>query len=211
MIVLAALSVIGYLGYTYSAKYLSPPAATSFVFPTRNPTTMPTGPPKSTPTTGPPKTVTAGLNHASGSAFPKYTIQVPTSWTVDHKSTPSPPTDTLTITQTDYQVKIFQGALGKGLPCLYPGDPDVSGLSSRFTSYFQLSGQAGITYRGGIAVGTTGTVATQKLYSVCMKDAKSKLYGQPTMFGQISLSTPIAIDTNMQNQMGAMISSLKTP
>lgn len=202
-LLLAVVGGAGYLTYTYSTKS-APVTPTNdlsqSIAPSSNPQNQtPTSTPK------PAQTVTAGLNHAGGIAFPSYIITVPADWTVDHQSTTTEsPTDNLTLTQGQYKIRIFQGATG-GAPCLYPGDADQEGPSSRFISFVEFSGTDNVTFRRGPSQTQDGTPA----YTVCMKSKGNTTYGQPTGFGHISYSVPTTPETTTLTQMDAIVATLK--
>lgn len=82
--------------------------------------------------------------------------------------------------------------------CLYPGDAPFEGPSSSYTAFVQLTTTDGIVLRrGGSGSG----------FTVCQKGAEN--YGQPTGFGHMSYTTPVAPDEAMLKQMDDMIKSLK--
>jgi len=84
-------------------------------------------------------TVTAGVGAESGLSFTKYTIDVPQAWIPNHTYTnEGTAIDTLTITSGAYEIKIYQAATG-GAMCLYPGDPDFAGPSSKFNTFVELT------------------------------------------------------------------------
>lgn len=159
--------------------------------------------PQATPTTtssAKTTTVTAGLGAESGLSFTTYTIDVLEGWTPNRVTTSEGTwVDTLTITNGTYQIKIFQAATGGAL-CLYPGDPDFEGPSSRFTMFVDLTTFDGIALRRGGTKGKGGFTLCQKV---------TETYGQPTVFGHMSYTTPATPDADMLLQMDEMITSLK--
>ena len=123
---------------------------------------------------------------------------MPEGWTPNHVTTNEGTwVDTLTITNGAYQIKIFQAATG-GAMCLYPGDADFEGPSSRYEAFVELTTKDGILLRRG---GTT------KGFTVCQKSTEN--FGQPTVFGHTSYTTPATADTAIVKQMDEMIASLK--
>lgn len=165
---------------------------------TLTPTASATATPKAT------KTVTAGLGAESGLSFTKYSMQIPEGWVTNHTYTnEGTPVDTLTITNGAYQIKIFQAATG-GAMCLYPGDADFEGPSSRYDTFVNLTTKDGIVLRRG---GTVAASGTKRGFTVCQKGTES--YGQPTGFGHTSYSTPLTPDEAILKEMDGMISSLK--
>lgn len=158
-------------------------------------TTATTPLPTSAPTT---TTVTAGLGPESGLSFTKYTIAVPQGWTPNHTyENQGTPLDTLSITNGAYELKIFQAATG-GAMCLYPGDPPFEGPSSTYSAFVELTTKDGIMLRRG---GTNGG------FTLCQKGTEN--YGQPTGFGHMSYTTPVAADETILKQIDDMVKSLK--
>lgn len=151
-----------------------------------------------------PTTMTAGLGSESGLSFTKYQIAIPDGWTADYTSeNEGTPVDTLVVKNGAYEVKIFQAATG-GAMCLYPGDGDFEGPSSRYDTYVAFTTADGVTLRRG---GTSAASGTKRGFTVCQKSGNS--YGQPTVFGHVSYTTPLAPDEAMLKVMDEMIRGLK--
>lgn len=192
ILIMMLLAVGGYvLGRGNFSVVYNPPGAVTTTAPT--PTLTPT--PKAT------KTVSAGV--ASGLSFGLYTIDVPDAWTVkqEHEDEPSP-MDTLTITKGTYSIKIFQAATG-GAMCLFPGDPDFEGPSSRYDTFVAITTKDGTALRRG---GTTATSGSTRGFTLCQKGTET--YGQPTGYGHINFTTPATPDLAILAEMDAMIASL---
>jgi hypothetical protein len=209
IVVIAALAGGGYyLGKSGTIDLgLSTPApeAVSTTSPDALPTqrdTMPITNPTTTST--PTKTITAGVSADSGLSFSRYTIQVADGWTDIHTSeNTGTPIDTLTITKGQYEIKIFQAATGGAL-CLYPGDDDFMGPSSRYDTYVDITTADTFTLRRG----TTNTVnGTKRGFTFCHKGPEN--YGQPTTFGHMTYTTPLSPDANTLKEMDGMIQTLK--
>jgi hypothetical protein len=150
------------------------------------------------------KTTTAGVGAESGLSFTKYTIDVPEGWTPLHTSTnEGTAIDSLTITSGTHEIKIFQAATGGAL-CLYPGDADFEGPSSRYDTFVDIVTKDSLTLRRG---STNIVSGTKKTFTLCQKGTES--YGQPTGFGHITFSTSLTPDPVMLQQMDSMIKSLK--
>ncbi len=150
------------------------------------------------------KTVAAGVGAESGLSFTKYTIDVPETWTPVHTYTnEGTAVDTLTITSGVYQIKIFQAATGGAL-CLYPGDADFEGPSSRYETFVDMTTKDGIVLRRGGSLAASGTT---RGFTLCQKGTEN--YGQPTGFGHTSFTTPATPDPTKLGEMDTMIKSLK--
>lgn len=134
--------------------------------------------------------------------FKAYSINVPTTWQYAKEGTPSGdiPIDRLTLTKDGYKITLYQAATG-GAPCLYPGDADVEGPSSRFVSFVAITTQTGDLLRRGVPEGGGG-------FTVCEKQG-SNSYGQPTSFGHISITTPANPSASIIVEIDSMLASLK--
>lgn len=148
--------------------------------------------------------IKAGLGPDSGLSFTKYQITVPETWIPDHVTTNEGTwADTLTLTKGTTKLKIFQAATG-GAMCLYPGDADFEGPSSRYDAYVPITTADGIILRRGSTNTNNGTT---KGFTMCQKGSES--YGQPTVFGHMSLTTALNPDDKLLSEVDEMIATLK--
>lgn len=134
--------------------------------------------------------------------FKAYSIGVPSDWQYTKEGTPSGDisVDKLTLIKDGYKITIYEAATG-GAPCLYPGDIDVEGPSSRFTSFVAITTQTGDMLRRGTSDNGTG-------FTICEKQGTNG-YGQPTSFGHISITTPASPTISMIAEIDSILSSLK--
>ena len=158
--------------------------------------------PTSTPK--PTRLISGGVSKEGGLAFDQFSLEVPVDWSIERK-TPAPASEELAIIKGAYELKIFQAATGGAL-CLYPGDPDFEGPSSRYSLFAELTTQdARILRRSGSdAVGNTGKVG----YTICQRNTEGS-FNQPTSYGHISFSLPKNYDKEILGEMDAMIICLK--
>ncbi len=204
VLVFALLGGISYAAYSLGSKSASPASqpgeASTTAMPT--PTMDPGLKPESLPEGfKPAKTITAGLGSDSGLSFTKYQITVPDGWTPDHVTTNEGTwVDTLTLTKGTTKLKIFQAATGGAL-CLYPTDADFEGPSSRYDNYVTITTADGIIVRRGSTKGSTSG------YTMCQKGSEN--YGQPTVFGHMSLTTALNPDAALLTEIDGMIATLK--
>lgn len=210
VLVVVVLGGIAYGAFTYgkmTSPDAKPTAASTTAQPTSSPAAtdsglMPEKSPESTKTMTSP--ITAGLGAESGLSFTKYQIVPSTGWTPSHVTTNEGTwTDTLTLSKGTSTLKIFQGATG-GAMCLYPGDAAFEGPSSSYDSFVAITTADTIALRRGTTAGGNGTTKT---YTMCQKGADA--YGQPTVFGHMSLTTALNADPAVIVEADAMISSLK--
>ena len=210
VLIAVLLGGIAYGAYTYG-KMTSPDAKPSAASTTAAPTNAPAATDsrllpetKPEPTKGSVAQITAGLGAESGLSFTKYQIVPFPGWTPNHVTTNEGTwTDTLTLTKGSNTLKIFQGATG-GAMCLYPGDAAFEGPSSSYDSFVAITTADNITLRRGTTMGGNGAT---KSYTMCQKGTDA--YGQPTVFGHMSLTTALNADAAVISEADAMISSLK--
>jgi hypothetical protein len=150
------------------------------------------------------KTVTAGVGAESGLSFTKYTLEAPETWTPAHTfSNEGTAVDSLTLTSGAYQIKIFQAATG-GAMCLFAGDADFEGPSSRYETFVNITTKDGIALRRGGNIAANGPTRS---FTFCQKGTDT--YGQPTGYGHMSFTTPVTPDAAKLEEMDTIIMSLK--
>lgn len=206
VLVVALLGGIAYGAYSLGRTTApnAPGAASTAITPTIEPTTDPGLMPEKAPTGPKSTTVSAGVGPESGLSFSKYLLIVPAGWTPNHVTTNEGTwVDTLTLTKGTTTLKIFQAATG-GAMCLYTGDADFEGPSSRYDSYVDITTADGITLRRGTTNSNNGVT---KGYTMCQKGTES--FGQPTGYGHMSLTTSLTPDPAILAEVDAMIASLK--
>lgn len=144
-------------------------------------------------------TIVAGLPQSAGLSFDQYSIVAPSNWT--SKKENQTPTDQKLILEKDgYQINIFQAATGGAL-CLYAGDADFEGPSSRFEVFTPLTTKDGRTLRRS---GDKNKTA----FTVCQKSGDGS-YQQPTNYGHISIKLPTNYSPEILTEIDSIISSLK--
>lgn len=196
--VVVGLGVFAYFkGYLPTFSFNKPQAVStvSTAVPTPEGTTPVT--PSASPSAGFTRVKAGGIL-----VFNAYTIDVPTDWTYSKEGAPTGDivSDKLIIKNGVYQISIYQAATG-GAPCLYPGDSDVEGPSSRFTSFVEITTATGDKLRRGVAEGSTSG------FTVC--ELQSGGYGQPTAFGHIAIASPVSPTSAMLNEIDSILASLR--
>lgn len=210
VLVAAIAGSIAYAAYSYGKTTSGAPSTVAAVPTEAVPTTdvglKPETKPVMSPavTSQPAKILTAGLDSSSGLSFTKYQMNIIAGWTADHATTHDGTwTDTVTVTKGGAKLKIFQAATG-GAVCLYTGDADFEGPSSRYDTYVDLKTADAVTLRRGSTNTPTGGV---QAYTVCQKGSDN--FGQPTVFGHISFTAPVNGDAALLSDVDAMLVSLK--
>ncbi|HKC04326.1 MAG TPA: hypothetical protein VKC54_00420 [Patescibacteria group bacterium] len=136
-------------------------------------------------------------------SFKAYTLDLPTDWQYTKEGAPAGDIeiDKLILTKDDYKITFYQAATG-GAPCLYTGDADMEGPSSRFVSFTEITTATGDMLR-------RGSIAGNANFTVCEKQGTNP-YGEPTSFGHISIEVPLAGTTPaMLSEIDAILASLK--
>lgn len=145
-------------------------------------------------------TIVAGVQKSAGLSFNQYSIVTPDDWT-SKKESQTPMDEKLVLSKNGYEISIFQAATGGAL-CLYPGDADFEGPSSRFDVFEVLSTKdSKVLRRSGNKNGLA--------FTVCQRSMDNS-YQQPTTYGHISIKIPQAWTEPMMKEIDAIISSLKT-
>lgn len=157
------------------------------------------------PTSGPSASPSADFTKVQSGGilvFNKYTLDVPNDWTYTKEAAPTGDVeiDKLILSKGAYKITIYQAATG-GAPCLYPGDADSQGPSSRFTSFVELTTATNDILRRGVAEGSASG------FTVCEKQVGG--FGQPTAFGHISITTPANPSSSMLGEIDSILSSLR--
>ncbi len=144
-------------------------------------------------------TVSGGVARTAGLSFDLYSVTTPDTW-VSAKSNQTAMDEKLTLTKDGYEITIFQAATGGAL-CLYPGDPDFEGPSSKYTVFTNLTTKDGRTLRRS---GEQNGLA----FTVCQKSPDGS-YQQPTNYGHISIKIPANYTPEVITEVDSIISSLK--
>lgn len=152
-----------------------------------------------TETPKPQITLVAGVSKSAGLSFDQYSVTTPSDWE-SSKETQTLMDEKLVLTKDGYSISIFQAATGGAL-CLYPGDAEFEGPSSKYAVFTSLTTKDARTLRRS---GDKNGVS----FTVCQKSADSS-YQQPTNYGHISVKLPATWNQASLDEVDAIISSLK--
>jgi len=151
-------------------------------------------------------TLTKGSTHFAVSAggvnpFKSYTLSAVSGWGVSktHNTT----MDQIILTQGEYQLSIYQAAIGGG-GCTFPGDQPQQ-MSISLTEPHEIPLLDGSLLKRGKTVSPT---ATKSSYTICQKGSDGS-FGSLTVFGAITYTTPLSPDALVLAQMDAMVGSLQ--
>ena len=131
-------------------------------------------------------------------SFPAYSISYPFEWKQTSKRDDI--TDTFTLTNGSYSIKIYQAPMGGGM-CIFSGDlPDGPASDYRNSKFVD------------IAVGqiTIRRIETATGFVFCSNSVNNPNdFGSPTGFGAISYTTPVKADPAIITEMDKIIATLK--
>jgi hypothetical protein len=160
---------------------------------------MPSSLPMPVATSSATTTVLGGLPKSAGLSFDQYSIVIPSDWT-SKKESQTPTDEKLILEKDGYSISILQAATGGAL-CLYPGDGEFEGPSSKFQEFTTLTTKDNRTLRrSGDKNGTS--------FTVCQKSPDNS-YQQPTNYGHISIKVPATWNSEGLKVIDSIISSLK--
>ena len=199
MLVLLVLGALTYGGYYFGTKTKNiekPEAVNTEVTEER---VEQTAEPIVTPTPVALTAVVGGLPKSAGLSFDQYSVMIPAGWT-SKKESQSAMDEKLILSKDGYTISIFQAATGGAL-CLYPGDADFEGPSSKYQVFTALTTKDGRTLRR--SGDTNGTA-----FTVCQKSGDGS-YQQPTSYGHMSVALPANWTKEMLTEIDSIISSLK--
>ena len=144
-------------------------------------------------------TVLGGVSKSAGLSFDQYSISTPEEW-IAKKENQTVADEKLILTKDKYQINIFQAATGGAL-CLYPGDGDFEGPSSKFEIFTDLNTKDNRMLRRSGNESENG-------FTVCQKGQDGS-YQQPTNYGHISITVPDNSTQEMMDEIDMILSSLK--
>lgn len=143
-------------------------------------------------------TIVAGISKSAGLSFDQYSIVVPDGW-ASKKESQTALDEKLILEKNGYIISIFQAATGGAL-CLYPGDADFEGPSSKFESYIALNTMDDRTLRRSGNKNETS-------FTICQKSPDGS-FQQPTNYGHISIKAATNPTIEMLSEIDTIISSL---
>ncbi len=148
--------------------------------------------------------INGGVSKSAGLSFDQYSIMVPEDWT-SKKESQTQLDEKLILEKDGYTISIFQAATG-GAVCLYPGDADFEGPSSKFEKFVSLITKDDKNLRRSLNLPSPNTIGSA--FTICQK-APDNSYQQPTSYGHISIKLPSAWDDEGLKVVDSIISSLK--
>lgn len=209
MSILVILAVFVYGGYYFGtqAKQIKKPGAVNTEVKVVE-TTVPVATSSSNVLT----TISAGVSKSAGLSFDQYSVLIPEGWTSKKESQTA--LDEKLILEKSlpageagvYSISIFQAATGGAL-CLYPGDADFEGPSSKYAVFTNLTTKDGRNLRRSLPAQASGN-QNGTTFTVCQKAADGS-FQQPTNYGHISVKLPDVWTKEVLTEIDTIISSLK--
>lgn len=200
-LVILVLGSLTYAGYYFGkqTKSISKPEAVKIE--NEEPIISPSPISSSTPLI----TIVGGVLKSAGLSFDQYSVMTPNDWTFKKESQTA--MDEKLILEKDlpeqaggYSISIFQAATGGAL-CLYPGDAEFEGPSSKFQEFVALTTKDNRNLRRSSNKGDLS-------FTVCQKSPDGS-YQQPTNYGHISIKLPANYPPEILKEIDSIISSLK--
>lgn len=149
-------------------------------------------------------TIVAGVPKSAGLSFDQYSIMAPEGWS-SKKESQTQLDEKLILEKDGYTISIFQAATG-GAVCLYTGDADFEGPSSRYETFSSIVTKDNRNLRRSQNAPSNNTIGTS--FTVCQKSPDNS-YQQPTSYGHISIKVPSAWDEEGLKVVDSIITSLK--
>lgn len=139
----------------------------------------------------------------TGVSFNAYMIQYPLTWTP--ATTHTQIIDTYTLTQGDYQIKIYQAAMG-GNGCIFSGSiPEGPMQDLRNTPFTEVDTAGGMLLRRFVA---TSQNPAQTAFGFCASSDGSS-WGSPSSVGAISYTAPSSPTDATLAEMDSILKTLQ--
>ena len=130
-------------------------------------------------------------------SFPHYKFKANANW-IYSREAEGTDNEKVIIKNGEYSFSITQGGFG-GAVCLYPGDADFEGHSSRYNKYIEITTNSGDKLRRSTPENGQG-------FSICQSTQYG--WGVPTLYGHISLTVPNNPTPEMLKEIDEILSSI---
>jgi len=130
-------------------------------------------------------------------SFPHYQLKASFDW-VYSREAQGQDNEKIILKNGSYSLSISQGGFG-GAVCLYPGDADVEGPSSRYIKYIEITTNSGDKLRRSTPENGQG-------FGICQLTQYG--WGAPTLYGHISLTVPNNPTPEMLKEIDEILTSL---
>lgn len=130
-------------------------------------------------------------------SFPHYQLKASSNW-VYSREAEGQDNEKIILKNGSYGLSISQGGFG-GAICLFPGDADVEGPSSRYIKYVGITTNSGDQLRRSTPENGQG-------FGICQLTQYG--WGVPTLYGHISLTVPNNPTSEMLKEIDAILTSI---
>lgn len=130
-------------------------------------------------------------------SFPHYQLKASSNW-IYSREAEGQDNEKIILKNGSYGLSISQGGFG-GAICLFPGDTDVEGPSSRYIKYVGITTNSGDQLRRSIPENGQG-------FGICQLTQYG--WGVPTLYGHISLTIPNNSTPEMLKEIDEILTSL---
>ena len=130
-------------------------------------------------------------------SFPHFQLIARSNW-IYSREAEGQDNEKIILKNGSYGLSISQGGFG-GAICLFPGDTDVEGPSSRYIKYIEITTNSGDKLRRSTPENGQG-------FGICQLTQYG--WGVPTIYGHISLTIPNNSTPEMLKEIDAILTSL---
>jgi len=130
-------------------------------------------------------------------SFPHYQLKASSDW-VYSREVQGQDNEKIILKNGSYGLSITQGGFG-GAVCLFPGDADNEGPSSRYVQYVEITTNSGDQLRRSTPENGQG-------FGICQHTQYG--WGAPTLYGHMSLTTPNNPTQEMLREIDEILTSL---
>lgn len=131
-------------------------------------------------------------------SFPHYQLQASSDW-IYSREAQGQDNEKIILKNGDYGISIIQGGFG-GAVCLFPGDADTEGPSSRYTQFVEITTKSGDQFRRSTPENSQG-------FGICQHTQYG--WGAPSLYGHIGLTIPSNSTEEMLKQIDKILASFE--
>lgn len=130
-------------------------------------------------------------------SFPHYQLKASSNW-IYSREAEGQDNEKIILKNGSYGLSISQGGFG-GAVCLFPGDAETEGPSSRYIQYVEITTNSGDQLRRSTPENGQG-------FGICQHTQYG--WGAPTLYGHISLTVPNNPTPEMLKEIDAILTSI---
>ena len=130
-------------------------------------------------------------------SFPQYQLKASADW-IYSREAEGQDNEKIILKNGAYGLSISQGGFG-GAVCLFPGDAETEGPSSRYVKYVEITTNSGDQLRRSTPENGQG-------FGICQNTQYG--WGAPTLYGHIGLTIPNNPTPEMLKEIDGILASL---